>query len=181
MELFELQPPPKPRPAGKGKAPDCPISVSVPVPRTFQTLRELLEHQLAAARADLAAASPKRAACRDAEPLLRALERHAAGLVARVPKRALRSALVHDDLHEGNILVDEATGVVTGIVDWECHSVAPRCLAARYPHWLRYDGVHDPRFAVPGTFWLETAHESARLNSLFERVRVLIRGLEHQY
>ncbi|KAM5530931.1 hypothetical protein V8D89_015376 [Ganoderma adspersum] len=55
--------------------------------------------------------------------------------------------LSHDDLNETNILVG-SDGDLTGIIDWEYHSTRPVVLAAEYPRYLRYDGIHDPRFAL---------------------------------
>jgi Phosphotransferase enzyme family len=40
--------------------------------------------------------------------------------------------LAHDDLHDGNILVDES-GNITGIIDWEFHSVVPSYAGNHYP------------------------------------------------
>lgn len=45
------------------------------------------------------------------------------------------SMLYHQDLHEGNILID-ASGEMTGIVDWECVSASPPWAACQKPKLL---------------------------------------------
>ncbi|THU84497.1 hypothetical protein K435DRAFT_783734 [Dendrothele bispora CBS 962.96] len=62
----------------------------------------------------------------------------------------LRSALKHDDLlRPFNVLLDPESGNVSGIVDWEHHSVLPAVLVAEYPCWLIYDGCFDLEFVDP--------------------------------
>jgi hypothetical protein len=82
----------------------------------------------------------------------------------------LRCVLVHNDLNERNILVDEG-GCITGVIDWEYQTLQPAILAADYPPWLSYDGSCDPRFADPKqTFWLDSPKESKRLRDLYVQV-----------
>lgn len=162
IELFEL---PTHCAPGKGKPHGSHLfSTAGPVSAVFQTLPDLLAHHFAAAQ---------RALGPGAERVLHTLERHAHALAARLPPRSLRPAHAHDALHAGAVLVDGATGVVSGVLGWGAHATLPRCLAARAPHWLRRDGVRDPRFAAPGAFWLESPAEGARLGALFERVRIV--------
>ena len=80
-----------------------------------------------------------------------------------------RCVLSHDDLNETNILLDNH-GRITGIVDWEYHSVRPIVLAAQYPCWLRYDGIYDPRFAVAEKWWTASPEDAARLRGVFAQV-----------
>jgi hypothetical protein len=144
---------------------------SGPTSRTFQDLHELLDHLFASARNSVQASCSRSPS---ATHLLIALERYADIAVAALPPSTRRIALAHDGLHPASLLVDRETGVISGVVDWDVLTALPRCLAAQYPSWLRYDGVYDPRFAAAGTEWMETREEITRLNVLFERVSVRI-------
>ncbi|KAG6812199.1 hypothetical protein H0H92_003935 [Tricholoma furcatifolium] len=85
----------------------------------------------------------------------------------------LRGVFSHDDLNDQNILVDEY-GRVSGIVDWEYHSITPAFLAASYPPWLSYDGRLDPRFAEPNwTVWLDRKEQINSLREYYSEVRRL--------
>ncbi|KAJ7707501.1 hypothetical protein B0H17DRAFT_1032896, partial [Mycena rosella] len=71
-------------------------------------------------------------------------------------------ALVHSDTNADNILIHD--GVLSGLIDWEVPFHRLRCifpasyspkqrsaalptyLAARYPRFLRSDGIWDPSF-----------------------------------
>ena len=101
-------------------------------------------------------------------------------LVATLPEVCARLAdnasrrlvLVHDDLNETNILVD-AHGEVTGIIDWEFHSLLPAVLAAQYPRWIRYDSIYDPRTTSDGKmekYLLASPEDAARLRGAFAQV-----------
>ena len=58
-------------------------------------------------------------------------------------ERLTRVSLVHSDLNPKNVLVDPATGAVTGLVDWEfCHAGMP---VADLGNLLRFD--REPMFA----------------------------------
>lgn len=104
------------------------------------------------------------------ERVLQPLESHVESLLSGLPSRVLRCALRHDDLNDFNILLDEGSGRVTGVIDWEFYSIVPLCLAVDYPLFIVRDGRRDPRFADPQEWWLECAEESARLRRLFETV-----------
>lgn len=113
-----------------------------------------------------------------AQAVISDLEAHVRLLLERVIGNPsfLRCVLCHGDLHGGNILAD-SHGNITGILDWELHSIQPAILAAEYPNWLSYDGVEDPRFANPDNWWLESPAESARLRELFEQVGISLTRL----
>lgn len=172
VELFQLEVPQRIGTLSRGSGKDT-LAV---VPRigappahsadkVFDSLEAFVGYLFASAR-DVAFAIETS----EAEPLLAGLEKRAKRVIAGLPKRALRCVLMKDGLAESSVFVDERTGVVTSIVDWDAHSVVPRCLAAEYPSWLRYDGVHDPAFARGAKWWIESPAESARLNHLFEQV-----------
>ncbi|GJE96009.1 hypothetical protein PsYK624_122020 [Phanerochaete sordida] len=78
-------------------------------------------------------------------------------------------ALAHDP-DDGDVVVHARTGEVAGLLDWEFHALVPRALAAAHPAWLRHDGVHDPRCARAGRWWLAPRAESAEMLALFEEV-----------
>ncbi|KIJ28366.1 hypothetical protein M422DRAFT_270365 [Sphaerobolus stellatus SS14] len=48
----------------------------------------------------------------------------------------------HGDLHTANILVDPATGAITGILDWEMAGFRPAWLAAVASEWFNDDRRH---------------------------------------
>ena len=106
------------------------------------------------------------------------LKGHVDGILAEIlskmpTSRLFRCVLVHDDLHEMNILVDKG-GRITGVIDWEYQTLQPAILAADYPQWLSYDACCDPRFADPKqTFWLESPKESKRLRDVYLQVSKL--------
>ncbi|KAG1743448.1 hypothetical protein EDB19DRAFT_1827347 [Suillus lakei] len=96
--------------------------------------------------------------------LIAHLRRHLTQLDERCVRRLV---LAHDGLGDMNFVVD-SSGNITGILDWWTNSTLPAILAADYPPWLRYDGIHDPRFAAPKKLWLETPEESARLRKVYQ-------------
>ena len=110
------------------------------------------------------------------------LRRHVDEVLAALSSKAtasslFRCVLVHNDLNEMNILVDES-GRITGVIDWEYQTLQPAVLAADYPPWLSYDGCCDPRFADPKkTFWLDSPKESKRLRDLYLQVGKIIDGI----
>ena len=104
------------------------------------------------------------------DELLRTLEDYIDVRISKLPDNVLRCALMHNDLNDSNILVDGESGVVTGIIDWELHSIIPLCLAAEYPRFLRRDGMLDPKYNESNMWWLESPQESERLMALFEKV-----------
>lgn len=54
-----------------------------------------------------------------------------------------RPALLHLDLHPGNIFVDDADPTkITGILDWQAAYAAPLFLQARFPSVFDYDGSY---------------------------------------
>lgn len=182
VELFHLQVPQRMGSTARAKAHDSiTINPRIGAPpaaqadRVYDTLHDLLEYFFASSRAAALQCCASDAEKMETKRLYHVLQKHATSAASRLPPRTLVCALSHDALDESNILIDEHTGAVTGVIDWEFHSVVPRCLAARHPGWLRYDGVHDPRFARRDQYgtawWLETREESARLTSLFEQVR----------
>ena len=97
-----------------------------------------------------------------------ALEEYARPLLCNMPSHMLRCVLAHDDLNDNKVPFSETTGELTGVIDWEYHSVIPICLAAEYPRFLRRDGRYDPRYCDENTWWLESPDESERLLALFE-------------
>ncbi|KAL0573328.1 hypothetical protein V5O48_008626 [Marasmius crinis-equi] len=78
------------------------------------------------------------------------------------------------DLDPCNILVDQESSVVTGIIDWEFNSVQPALLVAEYPSWLLYSGCFDPRFAGDTNWWFDGPRECAFHREMFEKVRSII-------
>jgi aminoglycoside phosphotransferase (APT) family kinase protein len=86
-----------------------------------------------------------------------------------------RFALTHSDPRPDNIILDETSGEVIGIVDWEYHGCMPACMAAGYPNWIRSPINESPIYRNPkskmATFFLEPLPERNRLCDLYEKVR----------
>ena len=83
-----------------------------------------------------------------------------------------RCVLNHDDMNCSNILVDEH-GNIAGVIDWEYHSTLPIVLAARFPRWIRYDGVADPDSLPPegdGSLWQTDRENASKLCALYSQV-----------
>jgi hypothetical protein len=76
-----------------------------------------------------------------------------------------RYILAHKDLHFGNVMYDELSGRITGILDWEFSSVVPA------PRWNPVRA-----FLWNGRYAPEATEERNRLNKLFNE-RCLARGL----
>lgn len=107
------------------------------------------------------------------QAVLDGLAHHVWGLLKKTKAGSLRRCVLrHDDLNDRNILASDE-GNITGIVDWEYHSVQPAILAVEYPPWLLYDGPFNPKFASVNTVWLDSADESARMCHLYEEVSLL--------
>ncbi|KAF5350164.1 hypothetical protein D9756_009105 [Leucocoprinus leucothites] len=79
-------------------------------------------------------------------------------------------ALRHEDLRAANVLLDQQTGSVTGIIDWEYHSIVPAVLAAEYPPWLSYTGPNDPRFGSDGSAYCCSPQESAYYQDMYASI-----------
>lgn len=104
--------------------------------------------------------------------MLQRLKKHLVSIWQALPTgpRLRRLALKHDDLRLSNILLDPSSGAVTGVIDWEYHSVQPSVLAVEYPWWLDFAGQDDPRFASSSTWWHCTQEEGHHYRQLFEQV-----------
>jgi hypothetical protein len=76
-----------------------------------------------------------------------------------------RYILAHKDLHFGNVMYDEPSGCITGILDWEFSSIVPA------PRWNPVRA-----FLWNGQYSQEATEEKNRVNKLF-RERCVARGL----
>jgi len=73
----------------------------------------------------------------------------------------------HDDLRPLNILISSTE--LTGVIDWEHHSMYPMALAVDYPQWIRNTGYYDPRFCQPREYWLDTPEICEHLRNVFDK------------
>ncbi|KAI0751935.1 phosphotransferase enzyme family-domain-containing protein [Daedaleopsis nitida] len=150
--------------------PLIPVEPEIVPERIFDTLEDYIYALIEVRRRST------RVACDDASRAAAnlALDRLTAELpaiFARVSAPSYRRCVLnHEDMRETNVLMD-AQGKLTGIVDWEFHSTKPLVLAARYPVWIRYDGIYDPRFALSeGTCWVCSPEDAARLRALYSDI-----------
>ncbi|OBZ79158.1 hypothetical protein A0H81_01178 [Grifola frondosa] len=172
LELFRLAVPQK---IGTitASGPDQSLELIPSVPdhadRVFDTLAEYIDHLFARKR-QFRIANDGTSRSRAMETLDK-LEAHTRVIVEHLTTPSfLRCALVHDDFHAGNILIDDSRGCITAVVDWEFHMTQPAILAVAYPSWLLYTGPEDPRFATPTFWWNESPKESTRLCQLYEEI-----------
>jgi hypothetical protein len=89
-----------------------------------------------------------------------------------------RFALTHGDPRPSNVMLDESSGEVIGIVDWEYYGCLPACMCATYPSWIRSPIAESPVYRNPKTtlisFGLESRGEKNRLADLYEKVATSI-------
>ncbi|KAF8198298.1 hypothetical protein K438DRAFT_704264 [Mycena galopus ATCC 62051] len=93
-----------------------------------------------------------------------------------------RFALTHSDLNPSNIMLDETSGAVVGIVDWEYSACMPACMSAEYPSWISSTSVSSPRYQDSNpkflTFFHEPRAERTRLCRLYEKT---VKELDEEY
>lgn len=155
-----------------GVAETIPLIVAEPAitpERVFATLEEYLYSLVDVLRhSDRIGSDPASKA--NANEVLDRLTQELSGILGKLSGAVYRRCVLsHDDLRETNVLVDEQ-GHLTGIVDWEFHSTKPIVLAARYPVWVQYSGIHDPRFANEYACWVSSPEDAARLKALYSQV-----------
>ncbi|KAJ6542584.1 hypothetical protein B0H19DRAFT_1380736 [Mycena capillaripes] len=112
------------------------------------------------------------------EMLCRRLDRLLDGLkplIARAQATAsmMRFVLTHRDLRPDNMMLDETSGEVTGIVDWEFNECMPACMSVGYPSWIHSSSCGSPLYRDPAnkleTFYFEPQEERNRLCDLYEK------------
>ncbi|KAF8198297.1 hypothetical protein K438DRAFT_1759675 [Mycena galopus ATCC 62051] len=93
-----------------------------------------------------------------------------------------RFALTHRNPDPLNILLDETSGAVTGIVDWEYTACMPACMSADYPSWIRVDTMESPRYQDPTSKFLHFFHEPrAERDRLCEVYEKTVKKLDEEY
>ncbi|KAJ7035921.1 phosphotransferase enzyme family-domain-containing protein [Mycena alexandri] len=93
-----------------------------------------------------------------------------------------RSALTHCDLRASNVILDQTSGEVAGIVDWEFNAAMPACMSVQYPDWIRYSIIesslyHNPRSTFQ-TVYVESRENRNRLCDLYEKT---VKKLDEEY
>lgn len=91
-----------------------------------------------------------------------ALEALTERLRAAVPEQS-ETVLVHGDLHLGNIIVDESTGTVNAVVDWELTTLGDPMadIGSLLAYWPSADGPNLPGFDAALAEGFPTADELA--------------------
>ncbi|KAJ7205846.1 hypothetical protein C8J57DRAFT_1541560 [Mycena rebaudengoi] len=81
-----------------------------------------------------------------------------------------------------NIILDETSGEVVGIVDWEFYGSMPACMSAEYPSWIRSPIFDSPCYQNPKgksvIFYHEPRVERNRLSDLYEKI---VKELDEDY
>jgi hypothetical protein len=89
-----------------------------------------------------------------------------------------RFAQTHGDPRPSNVMLDESSGEVIGIVDWEYYGCLLACMCATYPSWIRSPIAESSVYRNPKTtlisFGLESRGEKNRLADLYEKVATSI-------
>ncbi|KAJ6591679.1 kinase-like domain-containing protein [Mycena vulgaris] len=123
------------------------------------------------------AISPNGSRKRDDPDLPSLLNRLRELAVSLIPKDngpgLARIALIHSDPNADNILIHD--GVVSGLIDWETSAALPAYLAARYPPFLRSDGIWDPCFQPQDHKMYHHPQEWPTTNQEFEHLRSIFR------
>ncbi|KAJ6494055.1 hypothetical protein C8R47DRAFT_1069994 [Mycena vitilis] len=111
----------------------------------------------------------------DLPSLLNRLRALAGLLIPTDDATSPRIALVHSDANADNMLMHD--GVISGLIDWEKSAALPTYLAARYPPFLRSDGIWDPRYAARSqamyrypSEWPVTEEERKHLRAVFQEL-----------
>jgi hypothetical protein len=93
--------------------------------------------------------------------------------IAALPSSMLRIVPVHQDFVAHNVVI-HPDGEISGLYDWEFHSLLPVVLAADYPSWIKYSGHHSPCFTDVGgnfsTFWNASPETAHRLRNEYDSV-----------
>ncbi|KAJ6624491.1 hypothetical protein B0H10DRAFT_2006163 [Mycena sp. CBHHK59/15] len=93
-----------------------------------------------------------------------------------------RFALTHRDPRSDNIILDETSGEVVGIVDWEFNGCVPACMSAEYPSWIRSPIFKSPLYRNAKSkflaFFNEPRTERNRLSDLYEKT---VKELDEDY
>ena len=105
---------------------------------------------------------------------LKSLQEYTLSLCRTFDATHLRLVPTHEDLNTHNILCDRS-GEITGIIDWEFHSIKPAVIATSYPPWTSHSGVHclvetlqqDSRFS---SYFLCSSSEGERLREYYRSV-----------
>ncbi|KAF8884267.1 kinase-like domain-containing protein [Gymnopilus junonius] len=106
----------------------------------------------------------------EAKSTLKNLEVLISKTISNFDAALLKSVLCHEDLTPHNILINNE-GNVTGIIDWEFHTVKPAVLAAGYPSWI---ATIDPSTVDRESQWTPfafvSASESERLYQVYDEI-----------
>ena len=139
--------------------------------RVFDTLEEYMESLVQAKRESDRIGDDDGCRAR-ANKVLDRLVEELPSIYQRLSSSSYRRCILsHDDLNETNVLMN-SDGELTGVIDWEYHSVRPVVLAAQYPCYLRYDGIWDPRFGRGEKWWVASPEDAARLRAIYAEVSV---------
>ncbi|KAJ7194176.1 hypothetical protein GGX14DRAFT_476559 [Mycena pura] len=118
--------------------------------------------------------------CRRLDHLLEGLQPLIA--LAQSDPSTSRFTLTHRDLRPNNVMLNESSGEVVGIVDWEFNECLPACMSAVYPDWIRPPIIESALYENPTnkfvTFFLEPQPERDRLCDLYEKT---VKELDEDY
>ncbi|KAK6525852.1 hypothetical protein TWF281_010896 [Arthrobotrys megalospora] len=107
----------------------------------FTSRLQLVEHECTQVlNSDTADSDDKE----DAERFKYLSQRLSKHIPSLLPAREI-FVLQHDDLNTGNLLVDPASGALTGILDWECVSVLPNWKSCQLPLFLMNERARETK------------------------------------
>ncbi|KAJ3915176.1 hypothetical protein F5877DRAFT_49078, partial [Lentinula edodes] len=105
-------------------------------------------------------------------------------LIAEVIKDPIlsRFVLTHQDTRSNNLILEPASGEISGAVDWEYCGCLPAAMAAQYPEWIRPPIDESLQYRNPKDTFLhytfELKAERERLCDLYEEC---VKGLDQEF
>ncbi|GAV98678.1 phosphotransferase enzyme family protein [Lentinula edodes] len=105
-------------------------------------------------------------------------------LIAEVIKDPIlsRFVLTHQDTRSNNLILEPASGEISGAVDWEYCGCLPAAMAAQYPEWIRPPIDESLQYRNPKDTFLhytfELKVERERLCDLYEEC---VKGLDQEF
>jgi hypothetical protein len=92
--------------------------------------------------------------------------------ITGLPAATLRIVPAHQDFSSQNVVIDNTTGQITGVFDWEYHALLPAALAADYPSWIECSAESNQTMERENfsSFWLVSRETAPQLRAEYDKV-----------